>query len=233
MNTILILNPKGGAGKSTLSVNLAGFFACWGVSVTIADFDDQATSLDWLAARPANCPAIQGIAIKDKSLQLRVPTDYLILDVPSGHYRDDLIPWIQQADKIVVPVVPSPNDIRAASRFLNWIATDERMEKHTQSIAIVANRVRKSTRSFGLLKSFLSSAPIPCIGILRDTQNYVLASQYGLSVFELPHYKIKQELQQWQHIVNWLCIDPFIDSNVPIKPDQSVYDAIYGVASMS
>jgi chromosome partitioning protein len=227
MHTILVLNPKGGSGKSTLSTNLAGFFACWGVRVTIADFDEQATALDWLAARPASCPAIEGIDSHDAVLPRHRPTDYLILDVPSGHYGEDLLPWLKQADKIIVPVVPSPHDIRAAKRFLDWIATEERMQECSPSIGIVANRVRENTRSFKLLKSFLESVHIPCMAILRDTQNYILAAQHGLSIFELPSYKVKQDLQQWQRLIKWLCIDPHIYPDVPIKPQQSVFDSIY------
>lgn len=228
MHTILVLNPKGGAGKSTLSINLAGFFACWGVRVTIADFDVQATSLDWLNARPSSCPAIKGIDNHASVLPLHHTSDYLILDVPSGHYGEDILPWLKKADKIIIPVVPSPHDIRAAKRFLDWLATDERVEGCTSSVAIVANRVRENTRSFKLLKSFLASVHVPCIGLLRDTQNYVLAAQHGLSIFELPTYKVKQDLQQWQRLIRWLCVDPYIYSDVPVKPDQSVYDTIYG-----
>lgn len=230
MYSILILNPKGGAGKSTLATNLAGFFACWGVRVTIADFDAQTTSMDWLAARPASCPAIQGTANRGTAVSLQQPTDYLIMDVPSGHYGDDLLPWIRQADRILVPVVPSPHDIRATQRFLDWVATDERLEQHWQRIAIVANRVRENTRSFKLLKSFLSSVHLPCIGILRDTQNYVLAAQHGLSIFELPSSRVRQDLQQWQHIIKWLCVDAFMYPDVPIKPEQTVHEAIYSSA---
>lgn len=228
MQSILVLNPKGGAGKSTLAVNLAGFFACWGVQVTIADFDAQATSLDWLAARPASCPHIYGAAIQGDTISLSRATDYLILDVPSGHYGDDLLPWIQQADRIIVPVVPSPHDIRATKRFLDGLATDERFENCAQSVAIVANRVRENTRSFQLLKTFLRSVHAPCIGILRDTQNYVMAAQHGLSVFELPQSRVRQDLKQWQHIVKWLCVDPYMSPQVPVKPEQSIHDAIYG-----
>lgn len=231
MQTILIVNPKGGAGKSTLATNLAGFFACWGVRVCVADFDAQMTSLDWLAARPASCPAIEGVAIQGSELPQCPSDDYLILDVPSGHYGEELIPLIQRADKIIVPVVPSPHDMWAAKRFLDWLATEERLQKHYSSIAVVANRVRSKTRSFAELKSFLESVPVPCIGILRDTQNYVRAAQHGLSLFELPGSRVKQDLQQWQRIIMWLCVDLHIYPGVPVKPEQSVYDAIYGEAS--
>ena len=227
MQSILILNPKGGSGKSTLSINLAGFFACWGVQVTIADYDPQSTSLDWLSIRPSNCPRIEGIDNHETSQLKPIHTDYVIQDAPSGCHGDTLLPWLQQADRIIIPVVPSPQDIWATKRLIDWIATDERLEECVQSIAIVANRVRKNTRSFNLLKSFLETVPVPCVGILRDTQNYVFAAQHGLSIFEMPAHKVKQDLQQWQNLIKWLCIDPFIHPNVPIKPDQSVYDFIY------
>lgn len=214
MQTILLLNPKGGAGKSTLATNLASFFACWGVRVTIADFDEQMTSLDWLATRPAACPAIEGVEAQDLTLPESEMSDYLILDVPSGMYGDALVPLIQQADKIIVPVVPSPHDLRAAKRFLDWYATKESLQQH-QAVAIVANRVRVKTRSFALFKAFLDTVTVPCIGILRDTQNYVYAAQHGLSLFELPASKVRKDLAQWQRIIRWLCSDPYMYPGIP------------------
>lgn len=229
MQSILVLNPKGGAGKSTLATNLAGFFACWGIRVTIADYDSQMTSLDWLAARPPSCPRIEGVVAQRPGLPAGSSSDYMILDVPSGGDNEALLPLIQRADRILVPVVPSPHDMRAAARFLDWLATDECFKDVCSSIAIVANRVRKQTRSFRLLQEFLLSTPVPCIGVLRDTQNYVHAAQHGLSLFELPKSRVRHDLQQWQRIVNWLCADPYMVADIPVKPDESVYEAIYGV----
>ncbi len=228
MRTILVLNPKGGSGKSTISTNLAGFFACWGVRVTLMDFDSQASSMEWLAARPESCPVIKGVAVQNDEPPVLDETDYLIIDVPSGYYTEQLLPWIQRAERIIVPVLPSPHDIRATKHFLDWMATDERLEDCAPAIGIIANRVKENTRSFKLIKSFLQTVNLPCIGILRDTQNYVLAAQYGLSIFELPSYEVKKDLLQWQRFVKWLCMDRFIYPDVPIKPDQAVYSVIYG-----
>ena len=208
MHTILVMNPKGGSGKTTLSTNIAGYFASWGVKVSIADFDPQESALDWLAARPPELAKINGFAVSGAVFQPPAGTEYLILDVPSGLNGDKLLPWVHRADRIVMPVLPSPHDIRAAKRFLDWLATDERLENDVPSFAIVANRVRRTTRSFQTLKTFLETSPVPCVGILRDTQNYVLAAQNGLSIFELPLYRAKADLEQWQRLVKWLCLDP-------------------------
>jgi chromosome partitioning protein len=223
MQTLLMLNPKGGSGKSTLATNLASFFSCWGVGVSVADYDPQLTALDWLARRPASLPKIEGQAVQVSacmdSLANSQCDDYLIMDAPSGHYGNDLLPFLEQANKIIIPVVPSPHDISAAERFLNWMVTLDWFESQRNSIAIVANRVRHSTRSFKLLKGFLHSAPVPCVGVLRDTQNYVMAAQYGLSIFELPSYKVSNELRRWQPLINWLCVDRFLYPAVPLNPN--------------
>ncbi|MFC1749755.1 AAA family ATPase [Pseudomonadota bacterium] len=210
MQTILVLNPKGGSGKSTISTNLAGFLACWGVQVTIADFDPQESSLDWLSVRTENFPKITGIKGNHPGSAIPPQTDYLILDVPSGQYDDAILPWLNQANHIIVPVLPSSHDIRAAKRFLDWMATEERTEHLTSRVAVVANRVRRNTRSYKLLRSFFDSIAYPCIGVLRDTQHYVLAAQLGLTIFEMPSKKVAQDANQWEQMIRWLCLDPYL-----------------------
>ncbi len=216
MYTILVLNPKGGSGKSTLATNLAGFFANWGVQVTIADFDPQQSALEWLKARPIDAPKVRGVVGSEQRVRVSSLSDYLIIDVASGQYGESVLKWVSMADKVIVPVLPSPHDIRAAKHFLDWVATEERMQPHVEKFAIVANKVRKNNRSFQLLKSFLLSVPFSCIAILRDTQNYVLAAEEGYSIFELRRTRVAKDLDQWQGIVRWLCFDPHLYPGVPV-----------------
>ena len=228
MRQILVINPKGGSGKSTLSTNMAAFFAGWGIRVCIADFDPQGSSLQWLAERPSSLPEIEGIAIENNLIPALPTIDYLIMDMPSGQDHEQLLHWINRADRVVIPVMPSPHDIRAAERFLNALLTDDQFNLNSDSVGIIANRVKENARSFNLLKSFIVSVPVPCMGIIRDTQNYVLAAEHGLSIFELPKYKVKKELLQWQRFIKWLSVDQTIQPNIPIEPDEEVTKIIYG-----
>ena len=215
MQTILVLNPKGGSGKSTISTNLAGFLACWGVQVTIADFDPQCSSLDWLAVRPDAAPKILGLKGEEHPHAIPRQTDYLIMDVPSGAPYESILHWMRLASRILIPVLPSPHDIRATKRFLDHVATDEEAEHETKKIAVIANRVRRNNRSFNQLKSFLESIAFPCVGALRDTQHYVLAAQSGLSIFEMPTKKVSVDIANWQHTVRWICTDKNIYPGTP------------------
>ena len=65
LRKIVVLNPKGGCGKSTLATNLAGYLASSGHSVAIMDFDPQGSAMRWLKIRPGNSAPIRGIAAFD------------------------------------------------------------------------------------------------------------------------------------------------------------------------
>ena len=80
MRTIMVLNAKGGSGKSTIATNLASYFASEGKSVVLADYDPQESSLDWLKARPKGRPPIKGVAAHKETYRPARNTDYVILD---------------------------------------------------------------------------------------------------------------------------------------------------------
>ena len=61
---IVVLNPKGGSGKTTVAINLAAYYATQGLLPTLMDFDPQASSTRWLRKRQSQQPPIHGIAAK-------------------------------------------------------------------------------------------------------------------------------------------------------------------------
>ena len=204
MRTIMVLNPKGGCGKSTIATNIASFYASKGKSVMIADFDPQGSSIDWLAARPDNVPEIEGIAAWKDGFKAQRNKDVLIMDVPAGVHGKDLTALIRRAQSVVIPVLPSPLDMRAAAKFVHEIHHVGKVEKNQVKLAVVANRVKENTLVFHMLEKFLKKLDIPFIGKLRDSQNYIRAAERGLGVFELAPSSVYQDMEQWTSVTRWL-----------------------------
>lgn len=212
LNKIVILNPKGGCGKSTLVTNLAACYASQGTLPAVMDYDPQGSTMAWLDRRPDDRPEIHGIAAFKKSMQatrswqLRVPNDTrtLLIDSPASVDHDDLRELTRDSTSILVPVLPSSMDIHAASRCIADLLLVAKVDRRDRKLAVVANRTRKNTRSFGKLMRFLDSLGIPIIAVLRDTQNFVRSAEQGLGVCEMPPSKVRPDIEQIEKIVSWL-----------------------------
>ena len=212
LNRIVIVNPKGGCGKSTLATNLAACYAKRGSKPSIMDCDPQGSSIAWLDRRPDDLPRIHGIAAFKKSMQatrswqLRVPegTDNLIVDSPASISHDELRELSGDSTSIIVPVLPSPMDIHAASRCIADLLLVAKVDRRDRKLAVVANRTRKNTRSFNRLMRFLDSLGIPIIAVLRDSQNFVHSAETGLGVHEMQPSRVRPDVEQVERIVTWL-----------------------------
>jgi chromosome partitioning protein len=205
MRHVMVLNSKGGCGKSTLATNLAVWFAREGRAVCIADYDPQRTSLDWLAQRPADLPPISGVAAFDEGLR-GVPraTDVLVIDAPARVHGAELNELVRRAETILVPVLPSSIDMRACSHFMNDLLEIGKVSRKQARIAVVANRVREHTLIYEELDLYLTQLKVPYLGSLREAQNYVRAYARGLGIHELPEYLAWPDWKQWQPITEWL-----------------------------
>jgi chromosome partitioning protein len=205
MRHIMVLNAKGGCGKSTLATNIASYFANEGAEVALADYDPQRSGLDWLERRPDNRPKIAGVAAYDSGLR-RVPrnADILVIDAPARSHGAELTNLVKHAETIVVPVLPSTIDMQATSRFLTELQALARVQKKDVKIGAVANRVRDNTLIFDDLDEYLTKARVPYIAALRDAQNYVRAYTRGLGIFELPEYLAWPDWEEWAPLTSWL-----------------------------
>jgi chromosome partitioning protein len=202
MRHIMVLNPKGGSGKTTLATNLAAYYASEGQQVVLADFDPQASSMDWLARRDASRPEIRGLAGYEEGLQGVGQPDLVFIDAPAGVRGPELTELLRKVETVLIPVLPSPVDMEACTRFIQELRNNARYGK--VKAALVGNRVRDHTRISASLYRFLEKQRVPYIGALRDTQNYVRAFDRGIGVWEMAPYMSYQDWQQWDPIIEWL-----------------------------
>jgi chromosome partitioning protein len=206
-----VLNPKGGCGKSTIATNIAGYFAMRGKNVSLADCDPQSSSSDWMEIRPSNLSKINHVPVKHGKLHVPNNTDMLILDTAAGIHDQRMANIVRAAQTMVVPVLPSPIDMRAAERFLkDLIKLRAKTINNRIKIATVANRVNEATLAAAKLEGYLenlqlpSGRKIPFMTLLRASQNYVHAAEKGMTIFELAHSKTYYDQEQWRPLLNWL-----------------------------
>jgi chromosome partitioning protein len=205
MRHVMVLNAKGGCGKSTLATNIAVFFAREGQQVCIADYDPQQSSLDWLAQRPADLPAITGVrAFEDGLRNVSRSTDILVIDAPARVHGTELNELVRRAETIVVPVLPSSIDMKASQHFMAELLEIGKVSRRQARLALVANRVREHTLIYEELDQYLSKLKVPYLGCLREAQNYVRAYARGMGVLELPEYLASPDWAQWEPIGEWL-----------------------------
>jgi chromosome partitioning protein len=201
MKTILIANPKGGSGKTTLSVNIAGHLANRGKRVAMLDLDRQQSSALWLETRPADLPPIRTLDAKKEPAHAN---DWLVIDSPAGLHGKNLAHAIKLSHKIIVPVAPSLFDLHASLDFLQALADEKEVRKSKCHIGIVGMRMAPRTRAAQALEHFLSTLDLPILAYLRETQVYVNAAFEGKSLFDLPPHLAERELEQWAFLQDWL-----------------------------
>ena len=205
MQTILIANPKGGSGKTTLATNVAGWLAGKRQRVALSDADPQRSASDWLARRPALFPPIGGFTGDTRKKELKdVGPQWLVVDSPAGLHGEALRDAIRRADVLLVPLTPSVFDMNATRRFVDQIAEYKVVKEGDLSIGIVGMRVDARTRAAVELDEFLEGVDFPVVTHLRDTQVYVYCARDGYSVFDLPRSRGEQDWEQWKPLTRWL-----------------------------
>ena len=205
MRHVMVMNSKGGCGKSTLATNIATWFANDGYKVAIADYDPQRTSLDWLATRPEDLPKITGVAAYDEGVR-GVPrdTEVLVIDAPARTHGSEMNELVRRAETILVPVLPSPIDMKACAHFMAELLEIGRVQRAQARFALIANRVRENTLLFEELDAYLGKLKVPYLTALRQSTNYLRAFQRGMGIFELPEYLARPDWEQWEPITKWL-----------------------------
>lgn len=203
MPIVVVANPKGGVGKSTLSTNVAGYFARQGHSVMLGDADRQQSSALWLRLRPPEARPIQTWEVS-QDLIARPPKDvtHVVLDTPAGLHGWRFKDVLKIADKVLVPLQPSIFDIYATRAFIDELAESRRAGQ--LQVGIVGMRVDMRTIAADKLGEFVAGLGLPVLGALRDTQNYVHLAARGLTLFDVTPSRVEKDLKQWQGICEWL-----------------------------
>ncbi len=204
MRHIMVLNAKGGSGKTTIATNLASYFAAEDCKVVLADLDPQASATAWLKVRSAARPRIQGLTHGQSSGRIGRNTDYVIMDAPAAVHGKQLTDLLRRAETFIVPVLPSPMDMRAAADFIGEMQSNSRVARKEAKIALVANRARDYTNVYWELDEFLAKQKAPFLTMLRDSQNYIRAAERGLGIFELAPYATAIDREQWEPIIKWV-----------------------------
>ena len=202
MKAILIANPKGGSGKTTLSTNIAGYLASRGQHVAMLDLDRQKSATLWLAQRGGELPMIW--PLQDAKGKRNEGADWLVIDSPAALHGKNLDHALKLVHRVVVPIAPSLYDIQASYDFLHALGEMKAARKGRVQIGVVGMRMAPRTRAAATLEQFLQHLDMPVLAYLRETQIYVNAAFEGKSLFDLPHYQAEQDVAQWATLLGWL-----------------------------
>jgi chromosome partitioning protein len=212
MQKLLIINAKGGCGKTTITTNLAAYFATRGRETVLLDYDPQGSSMQWLSLRTQERRPIHGIAAyhnggsRTRSWQMRMPphADWVIMDTPSGVTGLQLADMVRGVDIILVPVLPSPIDIHATARFIDELFMRGKVKSLPVRLGIVANRAQENTRIYHNLQHFLNSQSLPLLATLHDSQNHICAAESGIGIHELEESHTRHDRECWAPLLYWL-----------------------------
>lgn len=206
MQTVLVASSKGGCGKTTLTTNLAAHYAQAGKAAVVVDADRQASSFRWCARRPDSVPGVLALDGTRRGALERVPGDAerVLIDSPAGSMPDDLEPWLEQADAVVVPILPSPIDLEASAPFLQALAAVGRIRRGKLPVALVANRLKPWTRASQEALDLLAGFPFPVVAELRDSQAYVVLSGLGKGIFDYGSEQVRSHQDDWSKLLRWL-----------------------------
>ena len=204
MKSIMVINSKGGSGKTTIAVNLAAYCAQKGYETHLVDLDPQGSSTQWLKERPSNKSKIRGSTKFQKPLKKNKNT-VVIYDVPAAVYGSRLATYIKKADMIVVPVMPSPIDMKAAGDFLLSLRSMGPVIRNKIKVGLVANRARANTNIFLELDTYLvKEKGLKYVTAFRDNTNYIRSARSGLGVFEMGESATAQDREEWKPLIRWL-----------------------------
>ncbi len=219
MRRIVVINIKGGCGKTTIATNIASRYAAGGYGVALLDYDPQGSSMNWLRQRPSEFPQVHGIAAHHaqhsvtRTFALRVPPHIsrIVVDTPAGLKGYKLSEQLKDNDVVIIPVVPSAIDIHASADFMRDLLVVGKARARRMRLAIIGNRIRMATPALQSFEIFLEQLHIPVIARLRDAGNYLLAAEQGLGVheLELPDLpEAQQDQLAWDAVVDWIESEP-------------------------
>ena len=206
MRTILVAGSKGGSGKSTLATNLAAWHALHGKATVLVDADPQHSGFRWAEKRAAMESAVLAIDGTRGDWQQRIPddADVVIIDAAAGQQGPHLKEFLDRADAVVVPVIPSMIDLEATVPFLDTLVKHPRINKGKLPVGLVGNRLKPWTNATQSVIDQLKAWPYPLVAQLRDSQAYVLLAGLGKSMFDYNSEQVRNHQADWEPLLRWL-----------------------------
>ena len=223
VNTTLVINPKGGSGKTTVAVNLASYFAANGVPTAVMDYDPQGSTMNWLRVRPQHARKIYGANAAPqktglRTLNMHVPagTQQLVIDAPAGVTGLALQDMLSRSHCILIPVAPSAIDIHATANFIRDLLLTGKIRANNIRLGVVANRVRKTNPVYEPLERFLKALNLPLLARVSDSETFVTAAEGGLGIYEMDFAATAAERGQFQPITEWVDRVPVVPTQAPL-----------------
>ena len=220
-NTTLVINPKGGSGKTTIATTLASYFASNGQATAMMDYDPQGSTMNWLRLRPTHARKIHGANAAPqktglRTLNMHVPagTQQLVIDAPAGVTGLALQDMLSRSHCILIPVAPSAIDIHATANFIRDLLLTGKIRANNIRLGVVANRVRKTNPVYEPLERFLKALNLPLLARVGDSETFVTAAEGGVGIYEMDFAATAAERGQFQPITEWV-------DRVPVMPTQT------------
>ncbi len=204
MRSILVVNPKGGCGKTTIATNLATYYSVWDIPTALVDLDPQQSSMEWLRVRPDSENPIQGFNGLKGKIYPEEGTERVIYDCPARTDSKKVARLMELMDVVIIPVMPSAIDMRVAASFVADILGNIKKGKSKAILGVVANRTHKNYASYKALAKFLKALDVPFVGALRNSQNYIKAADTGVGIFEMPLAEASPDMKEWEPILKWV-----------------------------
>lgn len=206
MKTVLVASSKGGVGKTTIATHLAAQAALAGLRTVLIDADPQGSSTRWAERRAELESAVLPLDGSRRTWQKHLPDDAqrVVIDAPAGATAESLDVFLEQADVLVVPVLPSTLDIDATVPFLNGIARHPRVRRGQLRVGLVANRLKPWTNASQQAVDLLKQWPYPVVAELRDSQAYVMLVGLGRSLFDYHSQQVREHQEDWAPLLKWM-----------------------------
>ncbi len=210
---ILVVNGKGGCGKTTIATNLATAYANWGRFVSLLDYDAQASSTEWWQQRPSHLPKIHLVEAhrrasmySTRSFQVRLPaaTDVVVVDTPSAVAERDLDDLLRGVQLVLMPLLPSPIDIRAGVNFIDQLMRHRHYRRKPMPVGIIANRVRPETLKSSKLHDVVTRLELPLVAAFQDSTVYTQLAENGCGLFDADTTDTGNEMPEWQRLLGWI-----------------------------